>query len=95
MGAAAALSAGAEREAMGNSLANLGKRRVQRALRSPLQLAVLLTAIETPECPREHDRHQQAPGSQNEYIGCDGRGTLRRGTQASILLRHLGSPRAR
>jgi hypothetical protein len=25
--------------------------------------------VETPEFPREHDRHQQAPGSQDEHIG--------------------------
>ena len=35
---------------------------------SGLQLAALSTAVETPEYPREHDRHQQAPGSQNEHI---------------------------
>jgi hypothetical protein len=43
--------------------------RCASAATSPLQLAALLTAVETPECPREHDRRQQATDPHNEDIG--------------------------
>jgi hypothetical protein len=35
---------------------------------SHLQLAALLTAVETPKPPSQYDRLQQAPGSRDEHI---------------------------